>query len=123
MIQSGLMATKGDLNDMPFHFQVSKLSPSCPHLHRFSYYKAPLYMCAHLPPSSPQMRRCSRMEDNRFLFILGGLSSTATISLGGHGLPFTHWFSNSNNKLCLLHHIIKVKGDQYKVPSTVPGPW
>lgn len=61
------------------------------------------------------------MEDNRFIFILGGLSGTDTLSLGSHGLPFTHWYSNSNNKPCLLRHIMKVKGGRYKVPSTVSG--
>lgn len=49
------------------------------------------------------------MEENRFIFILGGLSGTAAISLGGCGLPFTHWYSKSNNKPCLLTTLQSLK--------------
>ena len=86
----------GDLEDISFHSQEPKLSPSCP---------TSLCTCAPLQAPSEEVLR---MEDNRFIFILGGLSGTDTLSLDSHGLPFTHWYSNSNNKPCLLHHIMKV---------------
>lgn len=51
---------------------------------------------AHVPLSNPQTRRCLRTEDNRFIFIIGGLSGTAMTSLGSHRLPITHWSRDSN---------------------------